>query len=38
MANKPSISAIKSSIGHTMAAAGAIESIFGIMSLQNVQI
>lgn len=34
---KPTISAIKSSIGHTFAGAGAIETIFGILSLQNVE-
>lgn len=32
----PSISALKSSIGHTFAAAGAIQTIFGIQSMQNV--
>jgi len=34
-ANKLTISAIKSSIGHTFATAGIIETIFGIKSMQQ---
>lgn len=31
--NKPSISATKSAIGHTFGSAGAIELIFGLMTM-----
>lgn len=33
---KPSISAIKSAIGHTFGSAGSIELIFGLLSMQYV--
>lgn len=33
---KPTVSAIKSYIGHTFAAAGAIETIVGLLSMKNV--
>lgn len=36
--HQPTISAIKSSIGHTFASAGVIETIFGILSMNKVHL